>query len=112
MAKGRGEAKVSREIQDFLKIMGCAVYSTEQGYRHERGGTRQTPGIPDLIVFLPVDSELSFFFCEVKGPKGKLRSSQVLFQLECERAGVEHLVAYDVRDVFDFLESKGVITST
>ena len=110
MTKARGEAAVSLEIREFLKTIGCAVYSTEQGYRHERGGTRQTAGIPDLLVF-GIGPELPFFFCEVKGPKGKLRDSQVAFQAECEKAGVPYLVAYDVREVFDFLESQGVIAT-
>jgi len=110
MAKARGEAAVSLEIQGFLKgVLDYAVYSTEQGYRRERGGTRQTPGIPDLMVF-GSGPELPFFFIEVKGPKGKLRPSQIIFQGECERMDVPYLVAYDVRDVFDFLVEKGAIT--
>jgi len=109
--KVKPEAKVSREVREFLKMMGCAVYSTEQGYRRERGGTRQTPGIPDLLVFNATGSQVPFFFIEVKAPGGKLRDSQVLFQAECERASVPYLVAYDVRDVYDFLESHGDIVS-
>lgn len=111
MARAKGEAKVSREIQDFLKTIGCGVYSTEQGFRRDKGGTRQTPGIPDLLVF-GIGPELPFFFCEVKGPKGTLRDSQLAFQAECERMDVPYLVAWDVREVFDFLESKGVIETT
>ena len=110
MAKARGEAKVSLEIQKFLKTIGCAVYSTEQGFRRDKGGTRQTPGIPDLTV-IGIGPELPFFFCEVKGPKGKMRPSQIIFQAECERVGIPYLVAYDVREVFDFLVEKGAITA-
>ena len=110
--KIKGEAKVSLEIRKFLQMFGCSVYSTEQGYRREKGGTRQTPGIPDLLVFNAAKSKVPFFFIEVKGPKGKLRESQIEFQLECERTGVPHLVAYNVRDVYDFLESRGDIVST
>ena len=111
MAGVKGEAKVSLEIQKFLKLMGCAVYSTEQGFRRDKGGTRQTPGIPDLLVF-GIGPELPFFFIEVKGPKGKLRDSQIAFQAECERRDVPYLVAWDVREVFDFLAEKGVIEPT
>lgn len=110
MAKAKGEAKVSLEIQEFLKTIGCGVYSTEQGFRQDRGGTRQTPGIPDLLVF-GIGPELPFFFIEVKGPKGKLRDSQIAFQAECERMDVPYLVAWDVREVFDFLVDKGAITT-
>lgn len=112
MAKAlKGEALVSKEIRAFLKLIGCSVYSTEQGYRSERGGTRQTPGIPDLLVFNSRDSQVPFFFIEVKGPKGKLRDSQIVFRDECLRTGVPYLVAHDVRDVFDFMESNGDIES-
>jgi len=106
----RGEAAVSLEIQKFLKTIGCGVYSTEQGFRRDRGGTRQTPGIPDLLVF-GIGPELPFLFIEVKGPKGKLRPSQIIFQGECERMDVPYLVAWDVREVFDFLVEKGVIAT-
>jgi hypothetical protein len=106
----KGEAGVSLEIQKFLKTIGCSVYSTEQGFRQERGGTRQSVGIPDLLVF-GIGPELPFFFIEVKGPKGKLRYSQMAFQAECERMGVPYLVAWDVREVFDFLAEKGSITT-
>ena len=110
MAKARGEAAVSLEIREFLKTIGCAVYSTEQGYRHDRGGTRQTPGIPDLLVF-GIGPELPFFFVEVKAPGGKLRDSQEAFQAEAARMDVPYLVAWDVRDVFDWLVEQGVITT-
>ena len=106
----RGEAAVSLEIQKFLKTIGCGVYSCEQGFRRDKGGTRQTPGIPDLLVF-GIGPELPFFFCEVKGPKGKLRPSQIIFQGECERMKIPYLVAWDVREVFDFLVEKGVIAT-
>lgn len=107
----KGEAKVSLEIREFLALIQCVVYSTEQGYRRDKGGTRQTPGIPDLLVFNATGSNVPFFFIEVKGPKGKLRESQILFQNECQRTGVPYLVAHDVRDVWDFLESHGDIES-
>ena len=106
----RGEAAVSLEIQKFLKTIGCGVYSTEQGFRRDRGGTRQTPGIPDLLVF-GIGPELPVFFIEGKGPKGKLRPSQIIFQGECERMEIPYLVAWDVREVFDFLVEKGVIAT-
>jgi hypothetical protein len=110
VTKARGEAKVSLEIQKFLKAIGCSVYSTEQGFRGDGGGTRQTPGIPDLLVF-GIGPELPFFFIEVKGPKGKLRDSQIAFQAECKRMGVPYLVAWDVREVFDFLVEEGAVTT-
>ena len=102
------ERQVSKAIVKFLHMVGCsAVYSTEQGYRPQKGGTRTSPGIPDLIVF--GTPELPFFFIEVKAGKGRLRPSQIEFQLECSLGGVPHLVAWDVRDVFDFMQQRGAI---
>jgi hypothetical protein len=40
-----------------------------------------------------------------------LRPSQIIFQGECERMDVPYLVAWDVREVFDFLVEKGVIAT-
>ena len=114
MAKGRKESVISREIIDFLKLMGSGVYSTEQGFRDPktagRGGTRTSAGIPDLLVFGATHPR--FFFIEVKREGGKLRDSQVGFQAECEKAGMLYLVAYDVRDVFDFLVAHGAIVTS
>lgn len=110
-SRGRGrrpEATVSAEIREFLAIIGCACYSLEQGWRKDPGGTRQTPGIPDLVVFGP-DRFPFFGWIEVKAGKGKLRPSQVVFQDECRKAETPHCVAYCVTDVFDWLVQHGVI---
>ena len=45
------EADVQRDIVRLLVSTGWTVYSLSQGYRKEKGGTRQTPGIPDLYAF-------------------------------------------------------------
>ena len=78
------ERVISREIDDFLRMIGCAVYSTEQGYRKERGGTRTTPGIPDKIVIHPQ----AWLFVEVKNEHGKLTEAQDGFRQACHEAGI------------------------
>jgi|TARA_R110000824_G_scaffold19606_1_gene75564 hypothetical protein len=101
------EAQISREITKFLRdTMGLAVWSTEQGFRKERGGTRISPGVPDLIVM----GKGVWAFVEVKTPKGKMRDSQLFFQKECKENGVPYLVWRDVRDAFDWLVAEGVIS--
>jgi len=103
------ESQISAEIRKFLRdVMHFSVYSTEQGYRKDRGGTRQTPGIPDLLCF----GKGMFFFVEVKTPKGKLRESQEGFSQECAACDppVPYLVWRDVRDAFDWLVEIGVIS--
>ena len=99
------ERQISREIDDFLKSIGCAVYSTEQGYRHERGGTRCTPGIPDKIVIHPD----AWTFAEVKRPGGKLTSPQVGFRDECKSAGIPWELWTDVTDAFDWAARVGLV---
>jgi hypothetical protein len=100
------ESQISREIQAFLRdTIGCAVYSTEQGYRKERGGTRTSPGIPDLIVIHPD----AWTFAELKTPKGKLTVHQEGFRLVCEDAGVNWQLWRDVRDAWDWAVREGLI---
>ena len=99
------ESAISREISDFLRTIGFAVYSTEQGYRKERGGTRQTPGIPDLILL----GHGFTSFVEVKGPKGKLRPSQEAFRDECTANGVSWHCWRDVREAWDWAVELGII---
>lgn len=47
------EAEVQRDIIRLLVGLGWIVYSLSQGYRKEKGGTRMTPGLPDLYAFHP-----------------------------------------------------------
>ena len=99
------ESAISREIQALLKTLGFAVWSTEQGYRRERGGTRQTPGIPDLYVM----GHGRAFWVEVKTPKGKLRDSQELFAHECGENGVEWYIFRSADEAWEWLVSEGFI---
>lgn len=41
------EADLRADAVKLLRSLGYAVYDLEQGYRDERGGSRQTPGIGD-----------------------------------------------------------------
>lgn len=100
------EAQLSKDVQAFLKQRGFAVWSTEQGYRKERGGTRQTPGIPDLIIM----GHRSFIFVELKAGKAKLTNPQKQFRDECEYNGVPWACWRDVRDAFDWCAQIGVLT--
>ena len=102
------EAQVSADIRSFLAMMGMAAYSLEQGYRKDPGGVRQTPGLADICVFGP-DRFPFFGWIEVKAGTGKLRPSQKVFQEECRKANVPHVVAYCVTDVFDWLVEHKVI---
>jgi hypothetical protein len=99
------ESAISREIVTFLRSLGFAVWSVEQGFRKERGGTRQTPGIPDLIVI----GHGRVCFAEVKRPRAKLRPAQQDFRDECVVNGGEWELWRDVTDSFDWCVRVGVL---
>lgn len=101
------ESQVSREVQRFLKMIGGEVYTLEQGYRKERGGTRQTPGLPDLFVMFPADKVWTW--AELKGPKGKLTVAQSGFRMACMEAGIPHEVWRDVRDAWAWAVENGLV---
>lgn len=101
------ESQISREIDRFLTMIGGTVYSLEQGYRKERGGTRQTPGIPDKFVCFP--SERVWTWAEIKTAKGQLTTRQEGFRLMCEEAGIPWQLWRDVTDAFDWCLEHGLI---
>lgn len=71
------EAEVQQGLVRLFRACGGVVYSTSQGYRKERGGTRMTPGLSDLICFFPKLSMTLFW--EVKRPGGKRTAAQEQF---------------------------------
>jgi hypothetical protein len=118
MAKQLEKAIQSQGVS-LLKSVGGAVYVT--GTRRPRGdfqGTCMTPGIPDVLAFLPVARDrmdpdfvsratLSdrvkardagyFFgpcllFWEAKAPGGRMSGDQQAFQLHCDVAKIAHVV--------------------
>jgi hypothetical protein len=74
----------------LLLTLGAAVY--ELGTKRPKGdyqGTRQTPGISDVIAFLP--RTMGVIFWEAKAAGGRMRPEQWAFRaivLMCERAGL------------------------
>ena len=90
------EAKIQREIVQLLRTIGFAVWETSQGYRRDPGGTRQTPGIADLLVI----GHGRLMFVEVKAPKGKLRPSQEAFRDECIANSIGWHLWRDVMDAW------------
>lgn len=103
------ESQISREIRNFVLLTGGLVWSTEQGYRPERGGTRTTPGYPDLLVFYPDHGVWTFV--EVKREKGKLNPAQERFRDACLETGAPWQLWRDVTDAFDWAAAQGVVES-
>ena len=67
----------------FVKA-GCAVYWLSQSRK-----TRQTPGVPDLIVFGPPGHPFHAYW-ETKSGRGKLEEAQRKFALHCQRTNTEY----------------------
>ncbi len=65
------EGRIERDIRSLLGSLGWTVYKLSQGYRKARGGTRMTPGIPDLWAFHTA-KQLTLWV-EVKPPKEMVR---------------------------------------
>ena len=107
------------KIAILFRSIGSQVYVL--GTRRARGdqqGTRQTPGIPDLYIWLPLERRYTrpglllapkFLWFEVKAEGGRTSSAQQEFELLCTTHGHPYL-----RGGFDrahaFLVQHGFIT--
>lgn len=108
------DLEVSR-IQQLVGFLGGKYYTL--GTRRSRGraclscgafvpsaghGTRQTEGLPDLLVFLPAsriaqDVGPACLAVEAKAPRGRLRPEQGEFREWCRATRVPHVAGtYDV----------------
>ena len=99
---------MERDVVAFFRQIGCAVYKLSQGYRKERGGTRQTPGIPDLYVMHP-DIPGGSLWIEVKAERGKPSPAQLAFADECIACGVSYLLAKSVDEAWQYAVAIGLI---
>lgn len=90
------ESAEQQHIVQLARSLGGRVYVLgTKRKRTDFQGTCQTPGVADLVVFLPRRSPREgwqFLFIECKGRGGRLRPEQVMFQELCRWAEVEHLV--------------------
>ena len=96
----RPEARIRKNIKDLMKMLGYSVWDLEQNRK-----TRQTPGIPDLII----SGNGSHIHVEVKVPGKKETLSQVLFRETCNANGGTSLVWYSDSDAMDWCHSAGVV---
>ncbi len=102
-------------IVQLLRTIGGRVYVL--GTRRRRGdfqGTMQSPGVPDLMAFLPARAHLAgaprFVFIECKATGGRLRPEQQVFRDECTSAGLAHIVG-DLDAVIAWLVAAGYVTA-
>lgn len=88
-------AEQAHIVQLTRSLGGRAYVIGTKRKRTDFQGTCQTPGIPDLLLFLPrraPDPGWQFLVIECKGRGGRLRTEQVMFAELCRWANVEHLV--------------------
>src|SRR5262245_25795347 len=100
-------------ITKLLLTIGAAVYVI--GTRRPHGdhqGTRQTPGLPDLLAFLPPDRntmrECLAIECKRRG--GRLSNAQKLFREHCLAANIGHVVG-TCDDVIAWLKANRYLVS-
>jgi hypothetical protein len=102
-------------IVQLLRTLRASVYVLGTVRRHgDHPGTMQTPGLPDVLAFLPVRGESAsarqpvhgsewpldaagpdrcLQLCiEVKAARGRLSLPQRIFREYCERSGQAHIV--------------------
>jgi hypothetical protein len=103
-------------ILELLANLGAAAYVS--GVRRRAGdyqGTMQTPGIPDLAVFLPPSpiyrdtpaaDTWTLVYVEVKRQGGTLSEAQQTFRAYCRSARVAHIVG-GLDAVIAYLEAGG-----
>lgn len=94
------KAEQAHGVQLVRSIGGKAYIIGGHRRRGDYQGTMQSPGIPDVMFFLPPrpvppgsgNVRPLFLFWEAKASGGRLRLEQDEFRGLCQDAGVEHLV--------------------
>lgn len=99
------ESVVAGGVKQLLTMLGGEWYSTEVGFVGEwvedaegrrravgrRGGTRTTPGWPDLAALMP--APVSYLLTvELKGTRTPVARDQWLYALRAMRNGQPHLI--------------------
>jgi hypothetical protein len=106
------ERQEQAHIAALLRSLGAYVLTL--GTTRKRGdyhGTMQTPGLPDVICFLPAKlghEAKQLLFIEVKAPTGRLRPEQITFLEQCHDAGIPHIVG-GLDTVFRWLVDQGYL---
>jgi hypothetical protein len=70
------EAALERDGIALLRSLGFVVYRLSQGYRAQRGGTRQTLGLPDVYALHPA-KQIALWW-EAKTPDRAAKTARLL----------------------------------
>lgn len=105
------EKVVQQQIVNTLRSLGAAVYVL--GTRRPAGdyqGTRQTPGIPDVLAFVPcvLTASVVQLWVECKAPGGRASVEQQQFRARCDQAGVAHVMG-GLEELTAWLIERGIV---
>ena len=109
------EKTVQAQILHLLRSVGAKVWVT--GVPRRRGdfqGAMRTPGLPDLLAFVPPPKPTDPFIgwtllcVEVKARGGRLREEQADFASCCLNADVAHIVG-GLAEVIAWLLRRGLV---
>lgn len=97
MKRKQPERKEQAAIIQLLRSVGAATYviGTTRPRTDSHHGTCQTPGLPDVLAFIPTPCAPSLsrqVWFEVKAPAGRMSPFQEAFRANCRLAGVAHVV--------------------
>jgi len=110
------ERVVQAQVVKALRLVGARVYVLGTVHAGEPGRmtTRMTPGIGDVLAFLPVSRTghpRHQLWLEVKAAGGRLSEAQKSFRDVCALAGVPYVTGgLDV--VLAYLQQRGYLTET
>jgi len=94
------EARIRKNIVDLMRTLGFSVWDLEQNRK-----TRQTPGIPDLII----SGFGQHLHVEVKVPGRHETPGQIDFRETCNANGGLSLVWRSSSDARDWCHNEGII---
>jgi hypothetical protein len=116
------EKAVQAHVVQLLRSIGGKVWVT--GTKRPRGdfqGTRMTPGLPDLVAFLPprayrIQGDIPYakpvlLFVECKAAGGRLRPEQQEFRDLCQDCDVAH-IAGDLDAVIAWLSERHYVRAS
>lgn len=114
------EKDVSKAVKAFLNALSVEWYSTEAGYlaygsdaegwRPRPGGTRTTPGIPDIFAYPETQEGYPYTFTvEVKGASTAIKDEQWRYARNRMRRGEAHLIVRSVDALITGLAYLGIM---
>lgn len=102
------EKMIQNEILDNLEMLDVGYFwqNDSMGYKGRKRENRYRPnGVPDILGI----TNGQFIGIEVKKPKGKMSTSQIMFREKFVRCGGLYILAYSYQDVFEVMKIKGFL---